>query len=761
MKSIRVLYVEDDLFDADLTLRQLKRHAPHIILEIAHTYAEALRSLENGGNYDLILADLHLPDGSGFALLSHVRQRRLPLAVVVTTGQGDEEIAVSALKAGADDYVVKGDDYLTHLHLTLESALERYRAETARKSRPLRILYLNQNPADVNLTVQYFKSHTQHIHVEAVGHESELFQKTPILNRGEYDVLLMDFRLPDLDVLGILKELRQVRKIDLPIVLVTDQGDEEIAAQVLRLGVSDYLVKNPGYLSQLPGILENAYHRAQLQHEQAALRESEERYRRLAENALDIIFRYRLSPMFAIDYVNPAVTRTCGYTQDEFYQQPDLGLKIIHPEDRATMEALLLERPPKNTDLVLRWVCKNGEIIWLELRFAPVYDESRNLVALEGIARDITERKQAEEQIQRQIQRLNALHTIDMAITASLDLRVTLSILMEHVIANLGSHAAATLLLNAHTKMLEYGAGRGFSTRIGEKFRIRLGQGLVGKAILVHDPIRIPHLAEYNQPDELITLMTEEGFASCSGLPLIVKGQTKGMLLVFHREPHQPDPEWLTFFEMMANQAAIAIDSTELFENLQRANLELSLAYDTTLEGWVRALDLRDKETEGHTQRVAEITAQLARAMGVDDTSLSQIRRGALLHDIGKMGVADSILHKPGPLNAEEWEVMRKHPVYAFELLSPITYLRQSLDIPYCHHEKWDGSGYPQGLKAEQIPLAARIFAIVDVWDALRSDRPYRPAWESSRVTEYINEQSGKHFDPAVVSVFMQLIEHS
>jgi HD-GYP domain-containing protein (c-di-GMP phosphodiesterase class II) len=125
------------------------------------------------------------------------------------------------------------------------------------------------------------------------------------------------------------------------------------------------------------------------------------------------------------------------------------------------------------------------------------------------------------------------------------------------------------------------------------------------------------------------------------------------------------------------------------------------------------------------------------------------------------MGVADSILHKPGPLNAEEWEVMRKHPVYAFELLSPITYLRQSLDIPYCHHEKWDGSGYPQGLKAEQIPLAARIFAIVDVWDALRSDRPYRPAWESSRVTEYINEQSGKHFDPAVVSVFMQLIEHS
>ena len=200
------------------------------------------------------------------------------------------------------------------------------------------------------------------------------------------------------------------------------------------------------------------------------------------------------------------------------------------------------------------------------------------------------------------------------------------------------------------------------------------------------------------------------------------------MLEIFHRAPLNPDEEWLSLLEAVATQVAIAIDNAVLFADLQRSNLELALAYDTTLEGWSSALDLRDKETEGHTRRVTEMSVDLARAMGVSDAELVHIRRGALLHDIGKMGIPDSVLLKPGPLTEEEWKIMRKHPVYANELLSPIAYLRPALDIPYCHHEKWDGTGYPRGLKGEQIPLAARIFAVVDVWDALRSDRPYRGA---------------------------------
>jgi len=162
-----------------------------------------------------------------------------------------------------------------------------------------------------------------------------------------------------------------------------------------------------------------------------------------------------------------------------------------------------------------------------------------------------------------------------------------------------------------------------------------------------------------------------------------------------------------------------------------------------------------DKETEGHTQRVEKITLRIAKSMGIKNEELVQIRRGALLHDIGKMGIPDHILLKPGPLSDEEWVIMRKHPVYAYELLSPIAFLKPALDIPYCHHEKWDGSGYPRGLKGEQIPLAARIFAIVDVWDALRSDRPYRAAWPEMKTMEYIREQAGTHFDPAIVELFL------
>ena len=201
------------------------------------------------------------------------------------------------------------------------------------------------------------------------------------------------------------------------------------------------------------------------------------------------------------------------------------------------------------------------------------------------------------------------------------------------------------------------------------------------------------------------------------------------------------------------------MDNTSLFEGLQRSNVELTLAYDATIEGWSRALDLRDKETEGHTQRVTELTLRLARAMRIAEPELALIRRGALLHDIGKMGVPDSILLKPGPLTDEEWAVMRQHPAHAYNMLAPIGFLRSALSIPHCHHEKWDGTGYPRGLKGEAIPLAARIFAVADVWDALRSDRPYRPGWPPEKVREHIRAESRTHFDPLVVDVFLRLME--
>jgi HD-GYP domain-containing protein (c-di-GMP phosphodiesterase class II) len=373
----------------------------------------------------------------------------------------------------------------------------------------------------------------------------------------------------------------------------------------------------------------------------------------------------------------------------------------------------------------------------------------------ESLDQQVTELKEAKDKVQQHLQQLRALRNIDMAITASLDIRVTLNVILDQVVTQLGVDAASVLRFNSHMQLIEYTAGRGFRGNSIMHSRLHLGEGVAGLAALEQRTISVPNLldSDFIRHD----LVVDEDFIAYYAVPLIAKGQVKGVLEIFHRTPLDPDLDWLEFLETLAGQTAIAIDNAGLFSNLQRSNLDLSLAYDSTLEGWSRALDLRDKETEGHSQRVTEMTVHLAQRMDILEEELAQIKRGALLHDIGKMGIPDAILLKPGPLDDEEWEIMRQHPDYAYKLLSPITFLRPALDIPYCHHEKWDGSGYPRGLKGKEIPLAARIFAVVDVWDALSSDRPYRDSWPAEKVLTHIQKLSGSHFDPQVIEVFLKI----
>ena len=241
------------------------------------------------------------------------------------------------------------------------------------------------------------------------------------------------------------------------------------------------------------------------------------------------------------------------------------------------------------------------------------------------------------------------------------------------------------------------------------------------------------------------------------GVPIRSKGNVIGFLNLNSNKPDFFTSAHAKHLLAFADQAGSAIETSRLFIGLENANAELTLAYDATLEGWSHALDLRDKETEGHSQRVTKITLLLAEATGMQSDELVHIRRGALLHDIGKIGVPDQILHKPGPLTEEELKIMQQHPIYSFEMLSSIQYLRPAIDIPYCHHEHWDGTGYPQGLAGEEIPLAARIFAIVDVWDSLITDRPYRLAWHPSKVVDYLKDQSGTYFDPSLLETFLKL----
>jgi len=368
-------------------------------------------------------------------------------------------------------------------------------------------------------------------------------------------------------------------------------------------------------------------------------------------------------------------------------------------------------------------------------------------------------RLHAEVRNQRQRQRINALRVIDTAISGSMDFQTTLNIILQQMMSQLNMDAAVILVREPYMSLLKFAAGRGLRTNALQFTNLHIGEGLAGKAALSKETFEAPDLQKHIHGSFARSpLFSQEGFKSYYCVPLIARGEVKGVMESFHRVPFKADDEWLEYFETLGGQAAIAIENALLFRNLQQSNLELTMAYDSTLEGWSKALDLRDRDTEGHTRRVAELTERLSRDLGISEADRVHIRRGALLHDIGKMGIPDSILLKEGPLTEDEWKIMKLHPAMALRMLSAISFLRPALEIPHCHHEKWDGSGYPRGLKGREIPVAARIFAVVDVYDALTSDRPYRRAWSEQETLEYIQGEAGKHFDPEIASVFIKQV---
>ena len=362
------------------------------------------------------------------------------------------------------------------------------------------------------------------------------------------------------------------------------------------------------------------------------------------------------------------------------------------------------------------------------------------------------------EETNHNLMQVQALHLIDQAITSSVDLNFILNILLEKTRSQLGVDASSVLIFDANTQMLNYAAGIGFHTTALQSTHLMLGQSYAGMAGLNKQIVYVDNMRTTKSDFLRSPYFKSEGFEIYYGVPLLAKGQLKGVLEIFHRSVLDVTTGWMSFLNAFAGQAAIAIDNAQLVSELKNSNMELKQAYDTTIVGWSSALDLRDHETEGHTQRVTKATLRLAQAMGMSEADLVQIRRGSLLHDIGKMPIPDEILLKPGPLNDAEWEVMRQHPANAKKLLSSIAYLKPALNIPYYHHESWDGSGYPEGISGEDIPLEARIFTVVDVWDALRSKRRYREAWTDEKVRAYIRGQSGKQFDPRVVKKFEELI---
>jgi PAS domain S-box-containing protein len=522
----------------------------------------------------------------------------------------------------------------------------------------------------------------------------------------------------------------------------------------------------------------NVYGRNITERKQAEeqLRESEEKYRTLIELSPDPIFIHTEG---VVSYVNSAGLALLGAEHPGQILGKQV-LDLIHPDYRELVAKRYQEAVRENKQLPLseeKYLRLDGTYVDVEARGKPLFMQGKTCAQV--VMRDITERKLAQDRLARQaeelrqrnaelarlnelterrMQRLIAMRAIDTAITSSFKLELVLSILLGQLTDLLGIHAADILIFLPDLQTFHFAGGRGFRNPIPDQIFIRKAASYANQAAQERRTVKLPRLEERTDIAKIYPKIAGEDFAAYECIPLMAKGLVKGVLEIFHRGARNLSPEEETFLEMVAGQAAIAIDNAEMFEGLQSSNDELTLAYADTLTGWARTLELRNRETAGEAQRLAEIAIRLGRSLGANENELQLMYRGAILHDIGMMGIPDSILLKAGPLTEEERAIVHKHPQFANDLLSSINYLRPAIDIPFSHHERWNGSGYPRGLKGDQIPLAARVFAVVDVWDALRSRRPYREPWTEADAREYIRQNSGILFDPNAAQIFLEII---
>jgi PAS domain S-box-containing protein len=574
----------------------------------------------------------------------------------------------------------------------------------------IHILLVEDESAHAELVQRAFEDHDNRIALEVAN---SLAAARAYLSRLPFppDLIIADWRLPDGDGLDLLSASPN---LDSPVIIMTSHGNERIAVDAMKAGALDYVVKSEATLVDMPHIAERAIFEWDMLHEQeriqTALDKTEERLHTVVANVPIVLFALDRQGAFTfaegkgLGRFTLGADRVVGATVFEMYRShPDILINFYRALAGEEYQAIL----------------NIGGTIF-ETWFSALKESSKSGNAsgsdgIIGVASDITARWKAEEDLRASEDRFRSL------VQNAYD-----------VITVINREGLITYETPSVARILGYEPG-----------------SMIGKSAL-------DFIHPQDQPAIRLTIQ-EVMLSGQPGLPAEL------------RFCHAAG-DWV-YLEVLATSLldqpgirGVVLTSRDITERkraeleLQQAHADLADAYDATIEGWSRALDLRDKETEGHTRRVTEMTLKLWQAMNLPADDLVHLRRGALLHDIGKMGISDLLLQKPGPLDETEWVDMRKHPLYAYEMLYPIVHLRPALDIPYCHHEWWDGTGYPRRLKGEEIPLAARVFAIVDVWDALSSDRPYRRALPQAEVLAHLQEGSGRHFDPSLVPLFINML---
>jgi putative nucleotidyltransferase with HDIG domain/PAS domain S-box-containing protein len=733
-EHLEFLMLEDQADDAELIQIVLKKNFPgcgitHV--DIRESFSEALSDAET--KFDIILSDWSLPGFDGLAALDMVQKRNLEMPFILVSGKIGEEAAIEAIHHGSYDYVLK--DNLSRLPTAIRHALELYERRKKEKE-DADVIQLQATALNASTSAAAIVNRTGMVEwINPAFSDLSGYASNEMVGEDIHDFMY------------------GVCPFSFESILESDAIKKEYQCITVEKKKNGDLYFEDRRICPVLDSSNMVHHFVILKRD---ITQAEQKKRELE---LELLLNETLARGYSPEDV---AERTFDFVKSQFpNEKSKLCLFLDGDPSHCERFGESLENGDKrDKDFLFDFFDGERKIgsLTVQLESPSAYDVRRLLQLIAGNAQTALVDRIFKRKSELQLRRISFFNLVSKSVGSTLDFDSISQLILEQIQAALEADIVVLYMLDKENDEFVCKVSNGLKLNSLNNIRIKFGQPYVGIAAEEKRTTKVFDFSSIDPASPLGHVIKSEKINSQFCSPIIVGGKVTGVLEIFQRKPFIPSDEWFSYLEAMSFQTGIALEYGELYMELQKTYINLENSYEATIEGWSSALDLRDQETEGHSQRVTSLSIAMASKLGLDHEEVRRYRRGALLHDIGKIGIPDSILKKPGSLDKDEWKVMKSHPQMAANILKKIPYLADCIDIPLYHHERFDGKGYPTGLKGTEIPLSARVFSIIDVYDALTSDRPYRKAWTKTATIKYLRDMAGTQFDPAIVPVFIEMI---